>query len=65
MDDISGVKVLNSPANLPEEEATVRLREGEVLRGHSLKQLPAIQVLHDCYVHVKKLGCGVAQEGAA
>jgi len=47
VDDISGVKVLNSPANLSEKEAAVRLREGEVFSGHSLKQLPAIQVLHD------------------
>jgi hypothetical protein len=60
MDNISCVKVLNSPANLSEKEAAVRLSEGEVFSGHSLKQLPAIQVLHDCYVHVKKLGCGVA-----
>jgi hypothetical protein len=64
VDDISGVKVLNSPANLSEKEATVRLREGEVFSRHSLKQLPAIQVLHDCYVHVKKIRVQRSSQGA-
>ncbi len=64
MDDISGVQVLNSPTNLSEKEAAVRLREGEVLRGHSLKQLPAVQVLHDCYVHVKSFRVRRSSQGA-
>ena len=40
------MEILDTPADLPHEQAAVRLSEVEVICGDSLKQLSSVKILH-------------------